>query len=70
MNLLTDFTVSVYKKNSTTHEQQVVTLRVCTSRWMEVCGGNGSQRMQQRKMAPLLKITIALVICSISVECR
>ena len=41
------------------HEQQVVTLRVCASRWTEVCGGIGSQRMQQRKMAPLLKITIA-----------
>ena len=51
-------------------EQQVVTLRVCASRWTEVCGGIGSQRMQQRKMAPLLKITIVLVICSIFVECR
>ena len=39
-------------------QQQVVTLRVCASRWTEVCGGTGSQRMQQRKMAPLLKITI------------
>ena len=51
-------------------QQQVVTLRVCASRWTEVCGGIGSQRMQQRKMAPLLKITIVLVICSIFVECR
>ena len=51
-------------------KQQVVTLRVCASRWTEVCGGIGSQRMQQRKMAPLLKITIVLVICSIFVECR
>ena len=52
------------------YKQQVVTLRVCASRWTEVCGGIGSQRMQQRKMAPLLKITIVLVICSIFVECR
>ena len=51
-------------------QQRVVTLRVCASRWTEVCGGIGSQRMQQRKMAPLLKITIVLVICSIFVECR
>ena len=51
-------------------QQQVVTLRLCASRWTEVCGGIGSQRMQQRKMAPLLKITIVLVICSIFVECR
>ena len=51
-------------------QQQVVTLRVCASRWTEVCGGIGSQRTQQRKMAPLLKITIVLVICSIFVECR
>ena len=36
----------------------------------EVCGSIGSQRMQQRKMAPVLKITIVLVICSIFVECR
>ena len=50
-------------------EQQVVTLRVWESRWTEVCGGIGSQRMQQRKMAPVLKITIDLVICSIFVEC-
>ena len=26
--------------------------------------------MQQRKMAPVLNITIVLVICSIFVECR
>ena len=39
-------------------EQQVVTLRVCASCWTEVCCGIGSQRMQKRKMAPLLKITI------------
>ena len=58
----------VSRKNS--EQQQVVTLRVCASRWTEVCGGIGSQRMQQRKMAPLLKITIVLVICSIFVECR
>ena len=51
-------------------KRQVVTLRICASRWTEVCGGIGSQRMQQRKMAPLLKITIVLVICSIFVECR
>ena len=54
----------------TAWEQQVVTLRVCASRWTEVCGGIGSQRTQQRKMAPLLKITIVLVIRSIFVECR
>ena len=36
----------------------MVTLRVCASRWTEVCGGIGSQRMQQRKLAPLLKIII------------
>ena len=30
----------------------------------------GSQRMQGRKMVPVLKITIALIICSIFVECR
>ena len=30
----------------------------------------GSQRMQRRKMVPVLKITIALIICSIFVECR
>ena len=41
-------------------EQQVVTLQVFESRWTEVCGGTGSQRMQQRKMAPVLKITIDL----------
>ena len=40
------------------------------SRWTEVCGGIGSQRMQQRKMAPVLKITSDLVICSVFVECR
>ena len=51
-------------------QQQVVMLQVCASRWTEVCGGIGSQRMQQRKMAPVLKITIVLVICSIFVECR
>ena len=51
-------------------EQQVVTLRVCASRWTEVCRGIGSQRTQQRKMAPVLKITIVLVIFSIFVECR
>ena len=51
-------------------QQQVVTLRVCANRWTEVCGGIGSQRMRQRKMAPLLKITIVLFICSIFVECR
>ena len=46
------------------------TLRVCASRWTEVCGGIGSQQMHQRKMAPVLKINIVLVICSIFVECR
>ena len=51
-------------------QQQVVTLRECANRWTEVCGGIGSQRMRQRKMAPILKITIVLVICSIFVECR
>ena len=51
-------------------QQQVVTLRECANRWTEVCGGIGSQRMRQRKMAPLLKITIVLVIFSIFVECR
>ena len=56
--------------DSTRCQQQVVTLRVCASRWTDVCGGIGLQRMQQRKMAPLLKITIFLVICSIFVECR
>ena len=45
-------------------------VRVCASRWTEVCGDFGSQRMQQRKMAAVLKITIVLVICSIFVECR
>ena len=54
----------------TADQQQVVTLRVCASRWTEVCGGIGSQLTQQRKMAPLLKITIVLVIRSIFVECR
>ena len=59
------------KITNLSREQQVVTLRVCASRWTEVCGGIGSQRMQQRKMAPVLvKITIVLVICSIDVECR
>ena len=58
----------LYEPNRT--EQQVVTLRVCASRWTEVCGGTGSQRMQQRKMAPVLKITSDLVICSVFVECR
>ena len=29
-------------------QQQVITLRVCASRWTEVCCGIGSQRMQQR----------------------
>ena len=48
----------------------MVTLRVCASRWTEVCGSSGSQKMQQRKMAPVLKITIDLVICSIFEECR
>ena len=43
-------------------EQQVVTLRVCASRWTEVFGGIGSQRTQQRKMAPLLEITIVLYL--------
>ena len=47
--------------NYTFEQQQVVTLRVCASRWTEVCRGIGSQRMQQRKMAPVLKITIVLV---------
>ena len=51
-------------------QQQVVTLRVCASRWTEVGGGTGSQRTQQRKMAPVLKIVIDLVICSIFVEGR
>ena len=37
---------------------------------LDVCGGIGSQRMQQRKLAPVLKITIDLVICSVFVECR
>ena len=61
----------VHYSNIISHtEQQVVTLRVCASRWTEVCGGIGSQRTQQRKMAPLLKITIVLVIRSIFVECR
>ena len=40
------------------------------SPWTEVCGGTGSQQMPQRKMAPVLKITINLVICSVFVECR
>ena len=48
----------------------MVTLRVCASRWTEVCGSSRSQKMQQRKMAPVLKITIDLVICSIFEECR
>ena len=39
-------------------EQQVVTLRVRASRWTEVCGGIGSQRMQQRKNGASFKITI------------
>ena len=59
------------RQNKLTYgEQQVVTLGVCASRWTEVCRGTESQRMQQRKMAPLLKITTVLVICSIFVECR
>ena len=58
----------LYEPNRT--EQQVVTLRVCASRWTEVYGGTGSQRMQQRKIAPVLKITSDLVICSVFVECR
>ena len=48
----------------------MVTLQVCASRWTEVCGGIGSQRLQRRKMAPVLKITVVFVICSIFVECR
>ena len=50
----------------------MVTLRVCASRWMKVCGGIGSQRMQLKKkvMASVLKITIVLVICAIFVQCR
>ena len=53
------------------NEQQVVTLRVCASRWTEVCGGIGSQRMQQRKMAPLLKITIVdhlFYLCGVQIR--
>ena len=53
--------VSIFKfvlRVTSVRQQQVVTLRVCASRWTEVCGGIGAQRMQQRKMAPLLKITI------------
>ena len=37
---------------------------------MVTYGGIESQRMQQRKIAPVLKITIVLVICSIFVQCR
>ena len=59
-----------FTKRPIFYEQKVVTLRVCASRWTEVCDGIGSQRMKQRKMAPLSKITIVLVICSLFVECR
>ena len=59
-----------FTKRPIFYEQKVVTLRVCASRWTEVCGGIGSQRMKQRKMAPLSIITIVLVICSLFVECR
>ena len=49
----------------------MVTLRVCASRWTKVCGGIGSQRMQpKKKVAPVLNITIVLVICAIFVQCR
>ena len=51
-------------------EQQVVTLRVCASRWTEVCGFIGSWGKKQTKMAGVLKIIIIFVIFSLSVECR
>ena len=53
-----------------TREQQVVTLRVCASRWTEVLGGIGLQRTQQTKMTSVLKITVVLVICFSCVEYR
>ena len=52
------------------YEQQVVTLRVCASRWTEVCGFIGSWGKKQTKMAGVLKIIIIFVIFSLSVECR
>ena len=48
----------------------MVTLRVCASRWTEVCGFIGSWRKKQTKMAGVLKIIIIFVIFSLSVECR
>ena len=51
-------------------KQQVVTLRVCASRWTEVCGFIGSWGKKQTKMAGVLKIIIIFVIFSLSVECR
>ena len=60
---------SHYGSWSARRQQQEVTLRVCASRWTEVWGSIGSQRMQQRTMAPVLKNFIVLVICSIFVEC-
>ena len=45
-----------------TTKQQVVTLRVCASRWTKVCGFTGSWRKKQTK--------IPGVIFSLSVKCR
>ena len=53
-----------------TREEQVVTLRVCASRWTEVLGEIGLQPTQQTKMTSVLKITVVLVICFTSVEYR
>ena len=47
----------------------MVTLRVCASRWTEVCGFIGSWCKKQTKMAGVFKIIIFFVIFSLSVEC-
>ena len=46
-------------------QQQVVTLRVCASRWTEVCGFTGSWRKKQTKIPGVLKIIIIFVIISL-----
>ena len=51
------------KRKKTLIQQQGVTLQVLASRWTEVCGGIGSQRTQQTKMAPVLKITVLFNSC-------
>ena len=48
----------------------MVTLRVCASRWTEVCGFTGSWRKKQIKIPGVLKIIIIFVIFSLSVKCR